>query len=513
MNTNYELESNRQIKVGAILAYITLGLEIISGLVYTPWMVNQIGIVDYGLFSLATSLITFFALDFGLGSAVTRFLSYYIAEGNKEAASKFLGITFKLYIAISAVLFLTLFILYFFIEGIYVQLGPSEIEKLKVIYVIFGMFTVISFPLIPLNGILISYERFVFTKVLSLSISILNITLMATSLLLGYGLYALVLVSSFVGLIRIAIQYLYVMKKTDTKVDFYCRDKTIFKNIFTFSLWSTIGVVAQRFVLNITPSILGALSGSIEIAVFSVALKIENYTFFLTNGLSGLFLPKVSRMINNSQNGMDQVEKLNLKIGRILLLIIGLIVIGFTSMGKEFMQIWMGKNFSDSYYVVLLLITPSFFTFPLQIANITLIATNKVKYIAFASSIIAIINMTLSLILSKYYGAIGAGLAIFLGSIVGKVFYLNIIYHKILKFNIYRFYKECYGIMLVPLGIALFSGFVIQYFLPVSSMLYFLIKGIIFCIIYFALIWIISLNEYEKDLLVRTINGVLKRNR
>ena len=62
------INSRDQIKIGAILSYLSIGINIIAGLLYTPWMVDTIGKSDYGLYTLANSLITLFLVDFGLSS-------------------------------------------------------------------------------------------------------------------------------------------------------------------------------------------------------------------------------------------------------------------------------------------------------------------------------------------------------------------------------------------------------------------------------------------------------------
>ena len=73
-----------QIKAGAIISYISIGINILIGLLYTPWMISSIGKENYGIYILATSVITLFLFDFGLGSAVTRFVSRYLAEKRVE---------------------------------------------------------------------------------------------------------------------------------------------------------------------------------------------------------------------------------------------------------------------------------------------------------------------------------------------------------------------------------------------------------------------------------------------
>ena len=88
--------------MGALISYFTMGFNIIAGLLYTPWMVSKIGQADYGLYTLANSLIAIFMLDFGLGSAVSRFVSKYRAEGNQDAVRNIMGVIYKLYLIIDA---------------------------------------------------------------------------------------------------------------------------------------------------------------------------------------------------------------------------------------------------------------------------------------------------------------------------------------------------------------------------------------------------------------------------
>lgn len=98
------MNSSKQIKLGALISYFAIAFNIVAGLIYTPWMISKIGQSNYGLYTLATSVISMFVMDFGMGAAVTRFLSRYNAMGDKKAANDFLGLIYKLYLAIDAVI-------------------------------------------------------------------------------------------------------------------------------------------------------------------------------------------------------------------------------------------------------------------------------------------------------------------------------------------------------------------------------------------------------------------------
>ena len=122
-----------------MLSYLGLGINILIGLLYTPWMIHSIGRDNFGLYTLAMSIITLFVFDFGLSSAVTRFMAKYIAEGRNDKANNCLGLVYKLYIGIDAILLIILTGVYFFIPSIYESLTPEEISKFKIVYVIAPM--------------------------------------------------------------------------------------------------------------------------------------------------------------------------------------------------------------------------------------------------------------------------------------------------------------------------------------------------------------------------------------
>ena len=126
-------KSNRQIRMGAILSYLAIVINIASGLLYTPWMVKMIGQSQYGLYTLANSLISLFLVDFGLSSATARYVSKYHAENNEESVNNFLGIVYKLYLIIDAVIFIVLIVVFLFIETIYKNLTPTELLQFKVV--------------------------------------------------------------------------------------------------------------------------------------------------------------------------------------------------------------------------------------------------------------------------------------------------------------------------------------------------------------------------------------------
>ena len=291
------MKSSRQIKWGAILSYVSIAVNIISGLLYTPWMVATIGESQYGLYTLANSVITLFLVDFGLSSATGRYLSKYNAEGDQESAERFLGVVYKLYLLIDAVILTILVSVFFLMDRIFVNLTPAELEQFRVVYAISAVFSVINFPFVTFNGILTAYEKFIPLKIADLLYRLCNVSFTVIALLLGYGLYALVAVHAVVGILTLVFKYILIRRLTPAKVRFGNTDRGLYREIFGFSIWVTISALAGRLVFNITPSILGIVANSTAIAIFGIVTTIEGYVFSITTAISGIFMPRISRIV------------------------------------------------------------------------------------------------------------------------------------------------------------------------------------------------------------------------
>lgn len=502
--------SNKQIKLGALFSYFAIAFNIISGLIYTPWMVRQIGQSDYGLYTMVTSLITYFTLDFGFGGAISKFIAQYRAEKKEKEIGNLLGLVYKFYFVLDILIFIVLTGVFCFMQNIFISLTAEELEKCRVIFVIVGAFTLISFPCTTFNGILIAYEKFIVMKICDLMSKVLIVFLMVIFLLMGYKLYALVIINSGVQLFINIIKYITVKKSVKQKVDFKYFNVKLLKTVFSFSIWMTVISIAQRFIFNITPSVLGITAGTIAISLFAIGNTIEGYTYTFASALNSLFLPRVSKMVADDAS-REEITNLMIKIGRIQLIIVGAIITIFISMGQEFVILWMGEAYSFSYLITVLLILPSIVTLTQDIARTLIVVENKVKYQAICYLVTAVINIGLSFVLSWRYGALGAAISICIATITGHIIGMNWVYQNKMGLNMKKFYVNCHFKALPVFIIIIISGFTIQYFWKADNLLVFGIKAAIIGFEYLILMWFLYMNRSEKDLILQPIRKILKR--
>ena len=285
------------------------------------------------------------------------------------------------------------------------------------------------------------------------------------------------------------------------KINWKYSDFSLYKDIFGFSIWVTISSLAQRLVFNITPSILGTVASSAAIALFGIVATIEGYTYTITTAINGMFMPKISRIYEHGGE-KDELMPLMLSVGKFQYAINGLIVAGFAVVGKEFINLWMGPTYLDAYYGILLVIIPGLFFNSMQIANTAMIVRKKVNLQAWVNLGMGMVNVLLSIILSSYFGVIGACISISIAYMLRAVVLL-FIYKRVLKIDMASFVVNCYFRMGIPIIITIMLRFLMNSLLPNGGWLVLAAKGVVIVGIYAVVTLLLGLNSEERNKLLR----------
>ena len=500
-----KLSSSIQIKLGAILSYAGIVVYILVGLLYTPWMIKVIGKDDYGLYTLAYSVIAFFLFDFGISVAIQRFISKYLSEKKSDEVNHCVSLVCKLYLLIDVFVLLAFVLIYFMMPYMYRELLPDQIDKLKIIFLMVGCYSVLTFPFLTLNGILSAYEKFVQLKLCDLFSKIATVSANVICLLCGGGLYAIVATNIIVGFVVVIVKFVIVRRETTLKIIYRYYDKSELFNLLSFSGWTSVVALCQRCIFNIAPSILAVFAKSDVIAVFGIAISLEGYTFTFAYALNGMFMPKISRILNSG----DSILPLMIRVGRIQIIAMGIIIIGFILVGHDFIFAWLGEGFEQAYLCTLLLILPAFMLLPADIADQTLIASGNIKYRAYVYIIMAVVNIMLSFLLTAFYGIVGLAFSIFISYMVRNVA-LYYMYKKILNVDIWAFAKQTFVKMFPGLIISFIISALLITLINTSGWLYVGEKLIIVFVIYIATMWLCVLNGEEKSLFISILRKLCR---
>lgn len=491
------MNESSQRKLGAILSYATIAINTLIQILYTPLLIRKLGQSEYGLYSLVASIIGYLTIiDLGFGNAIVVYTSKYSTQGKIAEEKKLHGmfnLIFKIIGIIAAILGL---IIYINVENIFGnKMTNIEIHKMKIMMLILSFNLFLSFFFAIYNSIIVAYEKFIFQKIIAIIQSLLKPLLMIPLLLLGFKSITLCIIITIVNLFTILSNYIYCRKKLKKKIKYSGFDKKIFKVILGYSIWIFISVIVDKVNWSVDNFILGSVSGTAAVAVYSTASTLNQLFVNLSTAISGVLLPKISKMVAKNATTEELTNEF-IKVGRIQYLLIFLMASGLILVGKDFFYLWAGKGYDDAYYVALLLILPLCIPLIQNLGISIRQAKNKHKTTAIITLFISLINLGISIPLAIKYDSIGAAGGTCIGLMLSSILH-NIYYQKVIKLDMIKFWKEIIK-MSIPLLIPWIVVLTVKSILKISGLLNIIFTGGIFTIIYIFVAYFFSMNEYEK---------------
>ena len=316
-------EPTAQRKFGVVLSYVDIFISTILMFAYTPFFLRALGQSEYGLFSLASSVIGYLAiLDLGFGNAIVVYTAKYIASGEIKKEKKLHDTIFSVYLTMSAISLIIGLVLIFFASQIFGEkLNLEEIKKLKIMFAMLTFNLVLSFPFSIYSSILTAYENFIFLKILRILKTLLLPMIAIPVLLLGYKSISIVAILSFINLFVILTIYIFCKKKINLQISTKNFDKNTLKEIFAYSFFIFLGMIVDQVNWHVDNFILGVVAGTTAVSLYAVANSVNTMFLTLSSTISGVMLPKISKMVSaNSSN--DELTNEFIKVGRLQFYII-----------------------------------------------------------------------------------------------------------------------------------------------------------------------------------------------
>lgn len=499
-----------QLKAGAILSYVTLLIGNLIPLIYTPLMLRIIGPDEHGLYSIAQSVVNYLTLlSFGFGGSIVRYITKYRALEDKENEEKTFGLFMIVYGIFSALVLIVGFVMSLGVNVFFSKtLDGAEFDKMRILLMLMSVNVMITFISTVFSSIIIAHEKFIFNKLLSLVTTILSPCVSIVLLLMGFASVGMTLAATVVNVVSLVGYFIYCLKKLKIKPRFRNLDFNILKEIIKFSAFVFLAELANMLYFATDRVLLGAHVSTVAVSIYTVGATFSNYLNSFTTGISSVLMPRVTSMVFKGASN-EEMDDVFIKVGRLQFIIVSFVISAFVVFGRQFMPIFAGEGYGDAYWIAVILMVPLAVPLIQSVAVNIITARNKHLFRSLVLIGVALLNVVLT-IAAIWLGweGIGAALASAIATVVGTIFIMNWYYYKKMGINIPRFWTEILKLCPVPVGMLL-VGLGVTHFVDVSGVVRFLIGAVVFTVIYLPLLWIASLNEYEKGL----FDGVLNKLR
>lgn len=490
-------------KKGVILSYILMVFEILSTLLLTPFIIRNLGQAEYGVYKLSASITAYLALlDLGIGNSIVRFTAKYEANGDKSSLNKFVGVAQVFYGVMAIIaLVLSVVLITIFPTAFAIGLTESEILLGQELLGITTLNAAVTLLTAVYPNLLIGLGLFGVSKGLSIIQIIIRIVVTYVALLFGYKSVAIVSINLLMTILCRGAMIIYSYGKLKIKLTLKDANRTFIKEIVGYSFLILLQMIATQVNAFADQVLLGIfVSGASGIiAIYAVGVQIVQYFQSIGGAISGVLMPGVVTMVENGASP-EKLENEMVRIGRMSLIVLSTIFGGFLLYGQQFIRLWAGVEYSDGFFVAVLLMIAQMLIYTESIGTQILWAKNEHKEQSIIKCIVVFVNIFLTILLIKWDALRGATVGTFISLMLGDIVTMNLVFAKKIGIILSRYYYKLLRGILPAITLATLMNIAFKK-IGLQGWGGFLINVCVYSIVVLVLLFWFGLNKSEKTYL------------
>jgi len=433
----------------------------------------------------------------------------YKTENNEERIAELNGMYLFVFTAIGLISFSIGVIIAYNVGTIFGDgLTPDELAKAKILVLIFVANVSITFPLDIFTYFLTANEKFIFTRGLHLIEIIITPCFLLLVLVLGFKSIGMAVIVLSLIVLKHIIKVYYSFAYCGYKISFNIKSLSMFKEIFVFSSFIFLNILASQMNNSVDKLLIGRYRGTADVAVFGIATQIYTLYHSIASTIASVVKPRVNQLVFSGNN--KGLGSLLLQVGRLQFIVLSVILIGFIIFGRQFILLWAGPDFSESYVIALLLMAPLLLSEIQLLSGEVQRAKNLHVFRSIVFFVIALVNLLISIPLCIRYGAIGCVIGTAFSVIAGHVIAMSIYNQRVIGLDIINLYKtmlKFFPALVLPVA----TGLLLNRFMDIKSFGELVIAGVVFVSVFFGSMWVLGFDAYEKGLITRAVKRLFKR--
>jgi len=478
-------------------------INLVISFFLTPYLINNLGVAAYGLYPLATSIVSY--LDFltiSLNNSIGRFLAIFLEQKNDEEANYLFNTSLSLTLLIILVTLPFGFVLVFFITNLLSIPAGQEVNSRILFGIVWLSFMITTFR-ISFGASSWAKSRF---DLRTIQVMVAQIAKVATIVILFSGFTPAIWQ---VGLGLFAYQFILLLIEfpiwryltPQLKVNLRQFQKQTAKRISNMSGWLVINQIGDKLNLSADLILINLFIGSTQGGIYGSFLLFSNIlrelAFRVSNIIAPLLVGKYA--LGKTQSIIDISRKSEKLLGLFVALPSGLIC----GLARPLLTLWLGEEFAQQAFVLILMV----FLLPVNLAVLPLVGIQttlfKVKVPGIATVIIGIFNIGFAIFLIKTttLGMAAVAVASIISMTIKNAIFTTLYSAKIQNQPWYTFLKPHFSIVISSVFMISVSWYV-NSFLPNITWINFFLTCFISTALYLPFAFFVLLNSEERQFLL-----------
>ncbi|MCP5222700.1 MAG: oligosaccharide flippase family protein [Zoogloeaceae bacterium] len=425
----------------------------VLGIATIPYIVSTLGLADYGLLALVTSIVGYFALlDINVSAGSTKYIAQYHASGDHDSLNETVCFSLLVYAAIGLTGMVGLFLSADWLAAQFFAVSPEKRETavtaIRIAAIGFAVGQIQAYVQ-SIPGALMRYDvagriEAVFGTVVPLA----SVAMLA----LGFGLLELVWLRVAMSFTQAVVVSL-AIRALLPGLKWVRPGARIRHALLSFSLFSFLSRLAALTYAHADKLIIGARVGVESLTFYVVPATLANRVMSLVFRLSGVMFPHASSLAAQGRN--DKLRHDYLLATRYLLFINGAIVVVLATLAQPILAHWLNTDFARAGALVMVFIAlaqgvdsltnlPSLINDGLGHPRVSgLFALSR-----------AALGLTLIFLGVSAYGLVGAAMAHFVASVIMSLAFVWYVHGRTVPVSLAVVVREAYARVIPVLAVA-----------------------------------------------------------
>lgn len=496
---NRQSETSKSIFRNVLWGFSTWILPVILSFSATRTIVKSLGDEDYGIYALILGFVGY-SFNFSFGRAITKYIAEYRANGENDKISDLISSAFFVNLIVG---FLSVSIICLFADRLVSSVLEIDAElQNKSVTALYIASAIVFFSMLSqiFNAILQGIHRFdVYSKIFNFN----NLALLSGNLilaLLGYKLITLFVWNLAVVCLSCLI-FAFSAKRLlpEFKLNFKFRPETL-KLILKYS-YGVIGYqILSNFLLLFERGWLTRHFGAKSLTYYVVPMGLS---FIIHNLISSLIIV-VFPLASELKNEREKLLRLYTKATKVVILFVALLGTALIVESKLFLSLWMGAEFAEKTWLLLVIHTITFSLVAIQAVSWQMTeGLGYPNYNFLLFSVCLVICVSLMVGLTPSLGSVGIAIGRMTGysTIFFSIFYVEKWFFK--KVQV-KFWLKSIAILGVSAAAsALTEKFIVENYS--RSWLVFVAASAAGTFVYFSIVWLLGFVSADEKLLFKRL--------
>jgi O-antigen/teichoic acid export membrane protein len=421
------MSHKRKVLLGSASNLVRVLLSMLVSLVLPPFLVHHMSRAEYSAWVLILQLSAYVSLlDFGLQTAIGKYVAEYEASGDRDASHHLISTSFTLLALAAAIACVAIAVMVLSVPHLFHQMPAALVPEVRIGLLAVGLSAAFALPFGTFLSTFVGLQQYVFPTIVSTVSRVGSAAALIVLMLLHGSLVQLAMVMAAFNAATALTQFLGWQRLVKDRVAF---------SFLLFHRRSAVKLVKYGSVLSIWTLAMFLISG-LDIVIighyqykdtgfYSIATGAANFMLAIVSSAFSPLVPAVSSM--QSGTTASRIGDLCIKLTRYCALLLLLLGLPLLFGAYPLLSLWVGKSYAAQSALYLEVLVLANVVRQLALPYIlVVVATGKQHLATIAGIVEACVNVVLSIWLVQRIGAVGVAIGTLAGAFVSVGMHLMI---------------------------------------------------------------------------------------